>query len=259
MAICENSYSVPGEVHASGGSAASRRIDYTFLGSRLFKDERPEHLWAPLLVFLFERVPFPSYQLRSNGKPIEVSAILAGGISFVGRQYGSIPEGYRNLHRLFIPSLSTDSLEFLTMWILALKVNMEPRDNIKDIMKRHPSIQLPKGLDSEAAAEVLFQIGIFLDQTEGSLETPSKRDLYPTEKFPDAKHTQDLIAMTVAAARYSRLLAQGLFALDTPEDYIALVNETDSFFTECSYDLNLDRSRLFQRLTQRSHIYLHMC
>jgi hypothetical protein len=145
------------------------------------------------------------------------------------------------------------------MGILAFKVNMETRDDIKDIMKKHPSIQLPKGLDSEAAAEVLFQIGIFLDQTKGSLGTPSKRQLYPAEKFPDAKHTQDLIAMTVTAARYSRLPARSLFALDTPEDYIALADETDSFFTECSYDLNLDRSRLFQRLTQRSHIYLHMC
>jgi hypothetical protein len=204
-------------------------------------------------------VPLLPYQLGPTDKSIEVSSILLAGVNSIGRQYATLPEEFRNLNHFFAPHPSRDSLERMIAGISALKVNIEPRDDIKDIMKKNPSVRLPKGLDSEAAAEVLLQIGIFLDQTEGSLGAPTKHEMYPVEKFPDAKHTHDLIAMTAAAARYSRLYAQGQFILDTPEDNAELIIETDRFFTECSNDPGLDRSRLFQRLTERSHIYPRMC
>jgi hypothetical protein len=43
------------------------------------------------------------------------------------------------------------------------------------------------------------------------------------------------------------------------EDFETLEVETNMFFRECSKDPNLDRSKLFHRLTERSHIYPHMC
>lgn len=163
-----------------------------------------------------EGLPFYGYQLEHTEKSIEVSAILLGGIDFLGRQYASFPEGFPEIRDTFLPGSSNDSLQFLqpmTKGISDAQSCMEPRDDIEDILKKNSSIWLPSGLTSEATAEVLFQNGIFLDQTAGTLGAPSKRRLYQAEKFPGTKHAQDLITKTISAARYSRLLVQDLVPL----------------------------------------------
>jgi hypothetical protein len=225
-----------------------------------FAKRSDQSLYGPHYLYSCSNgLAFPPYQLGPTEKSIEVNAILLAGIDFIGRQYAHIPEGLPEIHHLFPnPVSSVDYSQIIQLHQFINKANLEPRNDIEDIIK-DSSIQLPKGLNAEAAVEVLMQIGIFLDQTAGSIGAPTKRELYPVEKYPDAKHAQDLITKTVIAARYSRLQAEGFLALDTVEDFEALAVETEMFFGECSKDPKHNRSKLFHKLAERSHIYPHMC
>jgi hypothetical protein len=199
-----------------------------------------------------------SYQLRLTEKSIEVNAILLGGIDFIGRQYVQLPKGVQN-GTTFSKQISTlhydqDGHRLNQLLIIA---NLEPRNDIRNIMK-NTSVQLPKGLNAETATEVLVQTGIFLDQTAGSLGAAANRQMYPVEKYPDARHSQELLTKTVVAARYWMLHTEGFLMLDTVEDFEELVVEIRMFFEECSTDFNQDRSKLFHRLAERSHNYPKM-
>jgi len=126
------------------------------------------------------------------------------------------------------------------------------------MMEKH-QIQLPQGLDKETAVEVLFQIGILMNQTEGSLGAPSARQMYQVEKFLDTKRAQALITAHVIAAHYARLQAKSFFACNTPEHLDELTTETELFFEECAADPNLERRNIFQRLMEQPQVYPRMC
>jgi hypothetical protein len=68
---------------------------------------------ATYLYSCSEGLPFHGYQPGPTEKSIEVSAVLLGGIDFVGPQYDSLPEAFSEIHHFFSPRLSIDYLQFL--------------------------------------------------------------------------------------------------------------------------------------------------
>jgi Heterokaryon incompatibility protein (HET) len=198
---------------------------------------------------------FSPYRVESTDKSIEVNAILLAGVNFIGRLYSQPSEELHENFLLFPSKIS--SLPLMQLLEFFYKTELEPRNDISDIMK-DSSIRLPKGMNAETAAEVLMQTGLFLDQTAGSLGPPNKREMYPVEKYPDEKHAQDLIAKTIIAARYARLWSEGSMALETLEDVEQLEMDIEDFFEEYSTGPSQDRSKLFHRLVECSHLYPRM-
>jgi hypothetical protein len=154
---------------------------------------------------------------------------------------------------MFVGDTSMDFVDLATKNFIT-----EPRDHIRDMLEKY-QIRLRKGLDSEAAVEVLFQIGIFMDQTEGSRGALRARQMYHVEKLPDTKHTQDLIAANITAAFYANLMYKRFLTLNKPEDLDELATETVLFFEKCANDPDPERKKIFQRLIEQPEVYPRMC
>jgi hypothetical protein len=111
-------------------------------------------------------------------------------------------------------------------------------------------------LGTEATTEMLLQVGLFFDQTEGSFASAKESLFFQAEKFLESDSTKELIRKTATSTRYFQLYLEGLLLLSTPEPelYIILEMEMSMFFT-LSRIQNVDRRQLFQTLIEHPDEY----